>query len=343
MSQVLLESFDAQDLTQKGWATTGTPTVSTATQSGSGACLQYTCNGFNLAKRTFTAQTEVYFGFRWYAQSLGSGFNLPMCVIQGDAGATTHLYIGVNGSNAKYSVTLGAHNGTSLGLSSALYTAGSWVYVEVYATIADSGGRCRVNVDGTTVIDFTGDTKNAGTATTIDAITFGSVGGDYGLGANAFRVDDFYLFNGSGSTQNGNIGADCQVLSTLPAAAGSSTQFTANGVPNNWDNVNDVPANDSQYNWDTVSGHRDTYNYTDLATSRSINCVQLVTRMSKSDAGAVSAKAAIKSGATIAYGATRTLSQTATTYTDALPTDPNTGAAWTLSNLNAAEFGAEVV
>jgi len=66
-------------------------------------------------------------------------------------------------------------------------------------------------------------------------------------------------------------------------------------------------------------------------------------RMKKSDTGAASAKVAIKSGATIAYGTTRVLSAGALNYTDVWETDPNTSAAWGQSAINALEIGAEVV
>jgi hypothetical protein len=163
------------------------------------------------------------------------------------------------------------------------------------------------------------------------------------FGAGGFAdsyIDDIYICNALGSVNNGFLG-DVRVAPMLPSGAGSSTQWTPS-VGSNYDNVNDT-GTDSTYNSSSTSGQRDTYAVADATISGTVAGIIVNSRMKKSDTGAASAKVAIKSGSTVAYGATRTLSTTATNYIDVWERDPNTSASWTQSGINALEIGAEVV
>jgi hypothetical protein len=82
--------------------------------------------------------------------------------LYGDANTTAHVVIGLNGSG-QVTATRGV-SGTLLATGSTVLAASAWHWIEIKATIADAGGICIVKVDGLTEINFTGDTKNAGTA-----------------------------------------------------------------------------------------------------------------------------------------------------------------------------------
>ena len=64
--------------------------------------------------------------------------------------------------------------------------------------------------------------------------------------------------------------------------------------------------------------------------------------MAKSDATAGSSKLAVRSGGSMYYGSTRTLTTTYTGYYDLFETDPATAAQWLVANVNAMETGMEV-
>ena len=63
-----------------------------------------------------------------------------------------------------------------------------------------------------------------------------------------------------------------------------------------------------------------------------------------SDAGAIKGRSVCKSGATTTSTQMpdNVLSATPKIFSDIIETDPNTSAAWTNTNFNAAEFGWEV-
>jgi hypothetical protein len=255
----------------------------------------------------------------------------PFLALYGDAGATTHLTLGLNVSG-QIVLKCGA---TVLATGSTLLILNAWRYVEISATINDTTGSVVVRVDNVVDISFTGDTKNGGTNTTIDAVTVLAPTGSSGA------FDDLYICDTNGSVNNTFLG-DVRVQTLLPTGAGASTQFTPS-VGSNWDNVNDTPYVSTTYNSSATVGNGDTYAMGDLLSGTgTIFGVQDNILALKSDAGAASIKAAIKSGATVYYDTAVALGTTLGASVAVRETDPATSAAWTSTNLDAVEFGAEV-
>lgn len=289
----------------------------------------------NTVYRNITPSAEVYVGFAHLATTNSPNGGNRVVSFLGDAGATEHVRVWLPSINE---VRVSRIDGTQL----ATYVVpgglqNKWFYYEVYFKIADSGGRCTVKMNGSTVMDFTGDTKNGGTSTNVDRVSFTGTGG-----SAASYTDDFYICNALGSAPWNTFAGELRVLPSLPNGVGSSTQLTPTGSANNWDNVNDIPVVDTTYNASPTVGLRDTYAMADISTTGSVLGVQVSTRMAKSDAGAVNMKAAVKSGATVAYGATRSVQATPVTYQDIWETNPNTGTAWSVATFNSLEVGAEV-
>src|SRR5262249_41967087 len=153
---------------------------------------------------------------------------------------------------------------------------------------------------------------------------------------------DLYVNDSNGTTNNGVLG-NVKIQSLVPTGAGSSTQFTPTSG-SNWQTVSDNPDVASSYNSDSTVGHRDTYVMSDLlASTGSGVAVQDNIHAFRSDAGTGTLKGAMKSGATVFYDTTQNLSASNLWYGQIRETDPNTSATWTVSNVNALEYGAEVV
>jgi hypothetical protein len=278
-----------------------------------------------------TPSADAYIGVAAFcATNAPNGGNRVISVSNADGGEQTRVWLA-----STTELRVSRLDGTQL----ATYTIPTsvqnrWVYYEVYFKIADSGGRCLVKMDGVTVIDFTGDTKNAGTSTNVAMVNFGGTGG-----STASFIDDVYVCDGLGSRNNTFLG-EVRVLPMVTTGAGSSTQFTPTSG-SNWDTVNDT-GTDTTYNSSFTPGQRDTYNVTDVSVATVVG-VQTSTRVKKLDVGSGLIKPAIKSGSTVAYGTTQSALSTAYTYLDLWETDPNTSAAWTQSAINALEIGAEIV
>lgn len=353
MSLLYMDGFDMADIGQRWTNFGGNPVDTTEAGRYDGYAAS---NSYNAAagdaRRTVTASATLIVGFDFkIVGALSSAFCLPILNFWADANATQHLHVGVVGNTGQIQVRRGRWDATILATSTATITAGAWRHFEVKATLSDTVGYVEVKVDGTTVLTYSGDTKNAGTATTFSSV---------GIGTQAlFAVsalphwDNFYVLDtvdataSQGAPNNDFLGVGTRVRTALPAGAGSATDLIPSAVSgssvNNWQNAAERPPNAVVYNSSGTTGHRDTYAMGDPSTGTdTIVAAQSVALMYRDSSGAVSMKSAMKSGATVAYGATRALGTTAVSYQDIIAKDPNTSALWTASALDSVELGAEV-
>ncbi|HSX06789.1 MAG TPA: hypothetical protein VLG92_03650 [Candidatus Saccharimonadia bacterium] len=367
MSLLFIDGFDAKDTANK-WLITadyvgGSPVYTASTRfsagfavsgpnpSGLGTLYRFT--------RQFTPSAQVFVGAAIKSGiQVGQNYSLPLLGLLADTAATGHLYV--------LTTTLGAvqlwrgdargpwttsgntyvPNGTLLATTANGVIDTNWHYVELGATISATVGTAIVKIDNTQVINFSGNTKNGGTSTNIDAVCFESnlynFGGGGWLWLGSPVVDDLYICNALGTANNTFLG-DSRIETLMPNAAGSSTQLTPTGSGTNYLNVNDIPDSTATYNGSSTIGQRDTYGLGDLvAGTGNVIGTQQVTVAFKGGAGVASLKPAQKSGATVSYGATRSLGTSSTVYTDVFETNPATLSAWTASDMNSLEAGAEV-
>lgn len=282
-------------------------------------------------KRAIPASAEVITGLGLYLPSLGR----TVMAIWGDTAATQHLTLLVNGSGL-LELRRGTSAGTLLATGTTVISANQWRYYEMRCTIADSGGICQVRLDGavTNEIDYVGDTRNAGTLTTIDAVSL--------RGLTNARYADWYICNALGSTNSGFLG-DVAVRTLVPTGDGATSQLVGsdgNSV-SNWQQVDELPSSGTDYNGTATVGQKDTYAITDLpAGVTSVYGVQVAALMAKSDAGAASAKPVTRVSGTDYAPDTIVLT---TSYVESLKTwdlDP-AGAAWTPAKVNGMEIGME--
>lgn len=328
MALIFLEGFDAKDMSLK-WNGAG-PSAWGTGRFGTGVSAGFSAN--QPIKYLFTQLSQTFIGWAEFS-GLSSGFSHGL-VIRGDNGATAHLSLTFNAVGVY--LQAGAY-GTTIATYTGSFLPNAWYYFEMWVQLATSGGRCQVRLNGNQIIDYTGNTMNGGTNTTVDSFQIGTSNssiGDY--------YDDIYVCDATGTTNNTFLG-DIRVQTLLPTAAGSSTQLTPTGSANNYANVNDVPDATSTYNSSTTIGNRDTYAMGDLlASTGTIFGIQDNIHAFKTDAGSANMKPAILSGATLAYDPKLVLSAS-NQWTSAIrETDPNTSAAWTVAGLNAVEFGGEV-
>lgn len=331
MALLWFDGFDGQEIGP--YAVTGSFQFNTTTRFTSGACLKG-FSGLPFAKKAFTAASQVFAGAAM--KSAESGLYISF---YGDSGATQHITVVAALTNHRIEIRRGDAAGTLLASSANdVWADNGWFYLESAVTVADSGGtvEVRLNAGTTPVVSYTGDTKNGGTATTIDAVSWGA-------GNNTSFIDDVYVTDSTGSSPANTFLGDVRVVTVFPTGAGSSTGLTPS-TGSNWAAVDDVPPSATDYSGSPTSGARDTYAAGDLpAGASTVYGARLVSYMHKSDAGAKSMKPAIKVGSTVYYGATQALAVSMTRYDDVFLTSPATSSAWTVSEINGAEIGAEVV
>jgi len=357
MALLYSDSFDLQD-TPLRWAVSGTVgdiTYGTATRFGSGKAItlsEVTSNTTSLMiLRAFSASASIYAGaaIQVGLETGGGGdYTANLFGIYTNNGTNGQIYIRRLSNNSIVAYrgdptagSLGTPSGTQIASTPAGVLDGNWHYVEVFATINASTGQLIVKVDGTTVINFTGNTLNTGIVTTIDALRFRT--GKYNASPNAvISIDDLYICDATGAVNNTFLG-DVRVQSLVPNAAGTYTQLAPAGAGSNYANVNEIPYNDATYNSSATVGQRDTYALSDLAASTStVLGMQSVAHMQKSDAGIANGKVTLLSGGALYYDTTQSLSTSASAYTQLRETDPATAVAWTVAAANGLEAGMEV-
>lgn len=269
----------------------------------------------------------------------GVSTTVGLVSILGDVAATTHLSLTFD-SGGHIVAKRGTGSGTVLATGPTAIAGDAWHWLEMKATIADSGGVCIVKVDGTTEINFTGDTKNAGTLTTISHLAF--------AGASAVpRFDDLVICDATGSAPFNDFFGEKVIKIKRPSNNGATNQWVGSDG-NSTDNyllVDDPPpVSSADYTGSATATERDLYAMSSAAGLASVDAIQNIAYVAKSDAGARSFKTVTRNaGGTVTSGPTVALSTTYLLAAGAIElTDPS-AAAWTPSNVNTIQAGVECV
>lgn len=333
MALLFLDGFDAGDLATKWITTNGVFSASSSTtRFGTGMVAAST--GSDALVRNITSSAQITLGVAMYVSA-----GAPAITIRGDTGTTTHLSIMRQSESGVIEVRRGSSTGTVIAQGTTMIPLNTWNYIEVQATIADAGGIVRVRLNGssTNEINFTGDTKNAGTSTNIDQVGFGTTS------TSSVRFDDFYVLNSTGSSNTTFLG-DIRVHTLSPNGNGTNSQLTGSDG-NQTDNyllVDERPFSTADYVGSPTVGLRDTYALADLPAVSQIFGLQNNFIGAKSDASSGNAKSALLISSTLYYGATRALGTSYVAYSDIYDANPNTSTAWTDSVVNGMEAGMEV-
>ncbi|MDQ3565725.1 MAG: hypothetical protein M3436_16975 [Pseudomonadota bacterium] len=332
------DSFDhyaTAALTEKWTSITNVPTISAGNGRRSTASFRNATNVLGTATKTLDAQATWIIGFSFkMASSLPAASRAMVGVL--DAGTDQcDLRVKADGT---MEIT---RNGTVLGTTTYALSVGSTYYIEFKVVIHDTTGTAEVKVDGSSKLALTSvDTKNTANATA-NQVRIGPGGAATGF----WDYDDVYICDGAGSVNNNFLG-DCRVDAYAPNGNGNSSQLVGSDG-NSTDNYllvdESAPNDDTDYVESATAGNKDTYTVADMShTPSSIFGVQILANAKKDDAGARSVATVTRSGVTDFDGATQALSTSYVYYSDIRETDPNTSAAWTKTNFNAAEFGVKV-
>lgn len=327
MTLLFIDGFDHYanntDL-QKKWTTTNSQGVSTTGGRRGGGAADLLNS--SISKTVTTASpTSGIVGFAWKG-------SFDQIFLIGDATVQHfNLFLQANG-------TLQIRRGTTvLATSTFAFAVNIYYYLEVKFTINDTTGSVEVRKNGETssFVSVSGaDTQNGGTASwsriTLDSDSF---------------FDDLYVCDTNGTTNNNFLG-DCRVDTLYPNGNGNSSQFTGSDG-NSTDNYllvdETTPDYDTTYVESSTSGNKDTYTFTDLSHNpASIYGIQISPCAKKDDAGARSMGAVIRRSAVDYDGTSTALSTDYLYYPYIAETDPSTVAAWTQTNINAAEFGVKI-
>ena len=352
MAVLLIEGFDHLTTYQhgldKGWYC-GSP--------GSSGTLPYYGSGVGVAGRFggYPARVNAYHRYGAIDVLLTKQFTPASTIIVGLAvwniytsGSNAVLRIQTPNSAANVAsihwypatglVTVQDSTGAVILAPANVILANTWHYYEL-KIVKGAAGSATLKLDG--VAAGGPSTGNFGTADMGTVALCCAAANDQSV---VTFFDDVYVADTSGAAPRNDFLGDVRVETIWPTGDGASSAWTPNTGGVHYDRVNQaIPDDDTTYVKSATVGNVDTYAATNLAgTAGTIYGVQTVMRARKDDAALRQVAPVIRQGGTDYVGTTQTLAATYGYFTQLHNQDP-VAADWTVTNVNANEFGAKVV
>lgn len=347
-----IDGFDhyaTADLTKKWTSYTGTLTVNNSGgPTGGGGYLHSNGDGSGKLMKTIDAQQTWFVGVRW--KGLFSGGSTQRNVWWMEDGGTVQCSLWVE-TNGKVAFRIGTYNTSIIAQSTLALSEGIWYYIESKVYIHNTSGSVQVKVNGVNYIhDGSGNPlgsldTNATANTTANAFGFYCVNN---AGSRSIDWTDLYVADGNSS--QGWLG-DCKVETLYPNGDGNSSGWMGSDTnqTNNYALVDEAPLNsDTDYVYTSTVNSVDTYAFTDMAAaSGTIYAVQHNLIARKDDAGSRSIAPVVRhyvTGVGTDYtGTTASVGDSYADVTELQATNPGTGNPWTVSDVNADEFGVKLI
>lgn len=216
----------------------------------------------------------------------------------------------------------------------------TWYYATLYSRIHDSAGEFIAKL-----FDASGALIETLTQTGIDT-----------RNGSLSRADATYWGSGTADTYIDHLWTDingvfrgCGYVETRsPTSNGDTNSWSRGGTDTgaNWDQVDESPKNTTSYVFSTGADQVELYNFADRSQAGTPVTVQQVIYAHAHTAGTREYKPICKIGGTIYEGTTQSTTSTSTSTAPVVynwQNDPSTGAAWTDSGFNAAQFGHKSV
>ncbi len=324
MALVLVEGFDhlaASQMTTKGWNTN--PASVVAGRFGGQAARHSAAGGFN--KPLPSTYSTIYGGF---AFRTNQAITQEIFRFSGGGVATCKLLL-----TSGMVLTVQNSSAATIATGTTALTINAWYYIELKLVIAGASGNVTLQLNQAVEIAQT--TGNFG-STNIDAFQL------IGLSGPQHDYDDMYALDTTGSVNNTYLG-DIAVNTLMPNADGAHTSFSGHPSSSHFANVDEIPPDgDTSYNADSSVGDMDTYLTAGVLPGASVAGIQVNLYARKDDAGLRSVAPVIRQSSLDYPGTTRALTASYVCYTQLYDLDP-TSATWTATNINADEYGIEVM
>jgi hypothetical protein len=239
--------------------------------------------------------------------------------------------------NSDASLSITDKNGTVVATSSpGVMTPEIPLYLEIGCVSDPVVGSVIVRVSGVVVAQASNiDTDGSGRASNVGV---GFSAGPY----TGVYITDLYVNDNTGSTWNGFMG-DIEVQTIFPTAA-SVSQLTPNGGSSNAAIAAQVPPNMSVFNETETPGFQDVYIGNALATNT--ESVLLVVQRSTAfttPGGTHNLEQVIVSEGSTTVGDNHPMTTANGAFEDRYVNNPTTGNPWTIADINAIQFGDQLV
>ena len=216
----------------------------------------------------------------------------------------------------------------------------AWQYFEfkVYLNNSAASGYAEARIDGITQMSGNLKTNNNATVLLWDRINIGTPISTSNINTSP-ALDDFYLLNTSGQYNSDFLG-DVHIDIYYPVASGSYTQWTPS-AGSNWQTVDEIPADTSDYNYTSTSGAIDTFTFSSLPeyTSR-IYAVELIQNAGKTGSQLRTLAPIIVYSGVTATGIFKAQPQNSFVYQSQIfDYNPVAASGWTASGVMQSQFG----
>lgn len=226
--------------------------------------------------------------------------------------------------------------GTTLASSAPVITAEAWHHIEFYATASQTTGTVKVRVNNEEVISLTNQDTVATSNVEFSQMAFLQAGTSSGTSL-ASRIEDFYIYDTTGSHANAYPVGDLQCMWLTATADTAEADWTKSTGTDGFALIDEVTPNDADYIQAATATDRSDFALTDLPAD--VNYVETLfahTRMLKTEAGTAQVQQSFMQGTDQSAGADRDITTTSTYWFDNHPEDPDTAALWTRTGVNSA-------
>jgi len=219
------------------------------------------------------------------------------------------------------------------------YTDDTWHHFELKAKCHDTDGTVELRIDGVNVASATSvNTSTIGNDEWASAILCGT-----GTGSKNSIFDDLYICNDQGSTNNDFLG-ECYVRTLRPTSDAGTNDGTPSTGSDHYALIDEEFCNeDTDYITLDTDGDKEMYGYETLSANGLIVGLAMATMANTLTACDVRVNQIFESGAVESSQDSRPMP--ADFYygiQHVQEVNPDTGSAWTTSEINAGTFGCEL-
>jgi len=222
---------------------------------------------------------------------------------------------------------------TYIAISDTSLSIGTVYHVETRTLLSPTVGIVQVKVNNVVVLNYSGNTRSDIVEAYYDTVSIGAW-----VGLQDVYFDDVVF-------DSEEWVGPSRIARLAPIGAGALTQFTPS-AGDNWQCVDEAPPSDADYVATDIIDTADLYTLSDLpGDALSVKSVQLSTRAFK-EVGSTpqNIQMAVRSNGSNYFSADKQVPDTVgVNVTHLFETNPDTGVAWTVGQVNALEGGMKAV
>lgn len=301
-------------------------------RSGTAAC-SFSSSAGNLVTKNFAATGGAVIGIAYRPVSFAADD-----IIQVREGTTVHMTLSVD-ATGKLVVKRGS---TVLVTGTSTLVTNNWCYLELKTIIDDVNGSYEVRFNGAIVTELSNagpvDTRNAGTTGQWNNIQLNAISTE--------QYDDWYICDTNGPRNMDFLGP-VKIALLIPVTdvteIGSNQGLIPSAGTDHGAMVDDHPPLNTDYNYSSVVGAKDTYNYTALTLTGPVIAVQTHLWAAKSDIGTRTICPVVRTGGADYDGANVTPLTSFAFYSQIWDLSPAPGnPAWVTADINAIQCGMKI-